>query len=211
MKKYCYKCKNNLSIDLFYKNEKSKDGLFKVCKKCARKREKEKEVKNVLKKSILLVPELNETFKAHSSGLLVSTNGRVFMPESFYENRVNSAKFVKGSLMKNGYYCIRTGGKSIYTHRLVAETFLKKPIGKNCVNHKDLNKLNNKVCNLEWCSNIENLSHAHKNDSFAVKLNREQVLKIREEKKSVKQLSIDYNVSETNIRLIINRKIWKHV
>ena len=49
-------------------------------------------------------------------------------------------------------------GKAHYKviHRLVAETFIPNPDGLPCVNHKDENKKNNKVTNLEWCDALYN-------------------------------------------------------
>ena len=114
--------------------------------------------------------------------------------------------------MANGYYAVNVGAsKKIYVHRMVAEVFLDNPFKLKAVNHKDLNKLNNEPENLEWCSLIENLKHAQENDRFATKLNREQVLKIRKDKRPVKIIARDYGVSDTNIRLIMKRKIWKHI
>lgn len=43
-------------------------------------------------------------------------------------------------------------GKKYYVHRLVAQTFLENPNNYNEVNHKDEDKTNNALSNLEWCS-----------------------------------------------------------
>lgn len=47
-----------------------------------------------------------------------------------------------------------------YVHRVVAEAFLPKVEGKNEINHKDGNKHNNYLSNLEWCNRSENGKHA---------------------------------------------------
>lgn len=58
-----------------------------------------------------------------------------------------------------GYKYVRltTGNKLI--HRLVATAFIENPLLKPQVNHKDGNKANNKVSNLEWCTAKENTNH----------------------------------------------------
>lgn len=45
-------------------------------------------------------------------------------------------------------------------HRLIAETFISNPNNYPCVNHKDGNKLNNDINNLEWCTQKYNMQEA---------------------------------------------------
>jgi len=61
--------------------------------------------------------------------------------------------YLKAALWKNGKRNWR------FVHRLVALTFISNPENKPQVNHKDGNKLNNHISNLEWCTNQENSQH----------------------------------------------------
>ena len=82
-----------------------------------------------------------------------------------------TGKMLKGTIRLNGYkeYRISKNNKKIgiYAHRLVAEAFLPNPNNLPLVNHKDGNKLNNNVENLEWTSYSENSKHAYKNNLIA--------------------------------------------
>lgn len=88
----------------------------------------------------------------------VSDEGQI---RRFYKN--GKTKLVKG---KDGskYYsvdlCKNGIKKSCNIHKLVAEAFLEKPKGYAEVNHKDGNKKNNRLKNLEWVSQRGNLEHA---------------------------------------------------
>lgn len=72
-------------------------------------------------------------------------------------------KLLKPNRHGNGYLFVNLAGKQVSVHRLVATAFIPNPMGKEQVNHKDGNKANNTVDNLEWCTASENTRHAVQN------------------------------------------------
>ena len=52
--------------------------------------------------------------------------------------------------------------EDVYIHRIIASLFIPNPELKEEVNHKDCNKFNNSIENLEWVSGKENKEYAHK-------------------------------------------------
>jgi len=112
---------------------------------------------------------------------------------------------LKQGKSKDGYFIVALckDGKATTrnVHRLIAETFIENSSNeKKIVNHKDCNKLNNSVENLEWCSYSENAAHAVKNGKIKArpyfcsqnvksKLTVEQVLTILTLKESGSKIS----------------------
>lgn len=62
-----------------------------------------------------------------------------------------------------GYCIVSLGEKECKVHRLVAMAFIPNPSQKAQVNHKDENKENNNVSNLEWATNYENHEYGTRN------------------------------------------------
>ena len=86
-------------------------------------------------------------------GYFVTEDGRIF---SSYTNRE-----LKSHIDRKGYkrITLRVVNRSIFIHRLVAETYIPNPNNKPEINHKDRNPLNNNLSNLEWVTHKENILH----------------------------------------------------
>lgn len=95
-----------------------------------------------------------KTISGHESAYLIGDDGSV-------KNKITN-KILKPVKGKGGYYHVTLcyGKKEdCLVHRLVAIAFIKNPNNLPCVNHKDENKENNCVDNLEWCDHKYNLNY----------------------------------------------------
>lgn len=141
----------------------------------------------------------------------------------------------------DGYYRVTLYGRSrpkhFGIHRLVAMAFLGIPlIHQTEINHRDGNKLNNRISNLEYCTRAENATHAAETGLLsngqrhgklvaaktprgernpAAKLTEAKVLAIRAEytgkRGQQRALGRRYGVNDTLIGLIVKRRIWTHI
>lgn len=97
--------------------------------------------------------------KKSNYGTIISFHG---VPKILkFDKKINGA----------GYYnCSLTRHKSVDVHRLIALTFLgAPPTDQHQVNHKNLNKLDNNIENLEWLLPKENIEHYMKHKHNHVK------------------------------------------
>lgn len=111
--------------------------------------------------------------------------------------------------------------KTFSLHRIIAIAFIPNPEKLPFINHKDCNKLNNSLNNLEWCTRQQNITHAKENALIAIgsrigisKLDESKVKEIRTMLKfGVKQRLIakKFGVAQTIISRINTCAIWNHV
>lgn len=122
----------------------------------------------------------------------ITPDGKVW---SYKRNR-----YLKGVVnQKNGYVqvslSLKCKVKKYYVHRLVAEAYLKNPNNLPQINHKDENKKNNNVWNLEWCNSEYNAQY-----SFG---QRVRCIETGEEFASQNQCARTLGISQGNL--------WKHL
>lgn len=142
---------------------------------------------------------------------IITENGEII-------NKHNNRK-VKPQPNGKGYLRVIIGHKRYFVHRLVAQKYIPNPENKLQVNHKDGNKLNNCVDNLEWVTNQENRNHAIKNGLHFCgekcswsKLTEKDVLFIRKDTfYNIIQLAKMFKVSRTTIRDIKKGRSWKQL
>lgn len=142
---------------------------------------------------------------------------------------------LRPEVLKKGYLRVKLCfgiNKRFLVHRLVAMTYIPNPNNLPQINHKDGNKQNNSVTNLEWCNNDYNRDHAIKNGLWdnigkkvlencedpgkksAAKLCKEEVLQIINKLNSgfsTRELADEYNLHISTIRNIKTGKSWNHI
>ena len=98
------------------------------------------------------IPGFND-YMASSDGKIRCKNGKRDLTPW-----INKTGYMTVSLKtKNGKF------KRVYVHRLVAQAFIPNPNNYPEVNHKDENKLNNSILNLEWCDKKYNRNYGTRN------------------------------------------------
>lgn len=153
--------------------------------------------------------------------LLNYSNYRIYPNGRIYSEFINN--FISPTHDSGGYLqvtLVNDEGKrnTIKVHRLVASAFILNLNKDREINHKDFNKENNNVSNLEWCNRSYNVNYNFKKRNYIKQieksspLSKEQVIVIPDLIKygfSIKLISKLFNVGHITIRNIVARKTWK--
>lgn len=154
----------------------------------------------------------------------ITTCGRVLSkkrgPLRELKFSLGSKKYPKVGLFKNNKM------KNLTVHSLVAKTFIPNPFSLKEINHKDGNKLNSSVENLEWVTREQNEQHAWQNglktaikgeNHYAAKLKEKDVVWIFENHikfggtMSSVEIAKKFNVMRETIKDIAKGRNWKHI
>ena len=113
-----------------------------------------------------VIVEIWKDIKGYEGKYQISNLGRVkslkrnIKPTAPYQkSKTCKERILKDCVGSHGYKHVSLEGKKHCIHRLVATAFTENNENYNCINHKDGNKLNNSIDNLEWCSYKRNADH----------------------------------------------------
>lgn len=172
------------------------------------------------------IPGFESCYQASTFGrirskkrVVVYSNGAVYKYPS---------KVLVPGITPSGYYtltlCKDTLRYSRRVCRLIAKTFIKNPFNKLQVNHKDGDKLNDSVKNLEWATASENQIHRYSVLKKGVptgeqhansKMNNKKVKELRilyaSGKYSQRELANKYGITQPTANEIISKKLWSHI
>lgn len=149
-------------------------------------------------------------YVAFENGLIfaISLDGEQFYPVKYYRG-------------KKGYIMCTLNGKLCSVHRVIAKAFIKDFDKDLQVNHKNGIKGDNRVINLEICTNSDNMKHAIENGlvnnrrskNGMAKLTEAQVLRIKELLKEgvlfQKTIADAFGVHQSTISDIKRQKYWR--
>lgn len=106
------------------------------------------------------------------SNYIISNTGKI---KSLNYNKTGKTKELSTNKLSNGYLSILLYDDNkikhkFLIHRLVALAFIKNPNNFNIINHKDENRSNNNIDNLEWCNHKYNANYGNRNKKLSESL-----------------------------------------
>lgn len=152
------------------------------------------------------IPGYEGKYQASSFGRIRNYKDRVLLPWKY-----------------KGYLYVDLLDRSLRSHRLIAKAFIPNPLSKPQVNHKNGIKDDNRVENLEWCTNSENAIHAYRilkkkklvgEANPISKLTDKLVLAIRQRHTECNNIAVvarEFKITIQGAWGIIKRKQWTHI
>lgn len=149
------------------------------------------------------------------------SNYRIFPDGRIYSEFIN--KFITPTFDSGKYLQVTLVNdegerKTIKVHRLVASAFIPNLDECREINHKDFNKENNSVSNLEWCDRKYNVNYNFSERDYIEQIKKVTPLTVEQVKVipelidygfSIKFISKLFNVGHITIRNIVAGKTWK--
>lgn len=149
------------------------------------------------------------------------SNYRIFPDGRIYSEFIN--KFITPTFDSGKYLQVTLVSdegerKTIKVHRLVASAFIPNLDECREINHKDFNKANNSVSNLEWCDRKYNVNYNFLKKDYIEQIKKVTSLTVEQVKVipelidygfSIKLISKLFNVGHVTIRNIVAGKTWK--
>lgn len=130
-------------------------------------------------------------------GLYQASNlGRIKSVDKIVKRKNVGNFFKKGTILKlqkskNGYLLCKLSKNGVcpskFVHTIIAKTFIENSDGLPCINHKDENKTNNCVNNLEWCSYQYNNTYGTKTERI-----RKKLLNRKHTQEELKKMSVTH-------------------
>lgn len=150
---------------------------------------------------------------------VINEQSRYEISNDGYVRNRNTGRILRSAPDRDGYHTVilyDSGEKyNRKIHRLVAQYFLEPDLRRDQVNHKDGNKMNNHVSNLEWCTRSENTRHAYDHKLFEAnirlaidahtKIKKDkypEIWRMRKEGMTLKNIASLYGVGITTIYVI---------